>query len=207
MSVISEVESGELFKLRVLPFPTKSRLPKVMFSVDIETLSTSKVAVVVSIGIAAFTTEKVLDSRHILIDWDSQVTGLGRMISPDTLRFWFKQDEQVRNQTFVEGKREEADEALKTLDAYIRAYKHTLLEDRTMVWVKGPHFDAAILETLAEDFDHKSIIKYGDWVDVRTINRLSGYEAPPFDGAHNAEIDAVEQAKQVIKGFELLGLN
>jgi len=194
------------FQFPVLKFPN-SRFPKVMFSVDIETLSTAKHAAVPTIGIAAFTTEGVIGSRHLEVDYDDQVNSFGRHIDPNTLRWWLQQDQKVRDATFLGEKRLSPDDAFSVMDAFISGMRSQFNEERTLVWVKGPHFDAAILETLAEDYDVKMSITYRDWVDVRTINLLSGYSAPAFDGAHNAETDAIEQAKEVIEGIKRLNLD
>jgi len=191
-----------------IPFPVlkfgKRRLPKVMFSLDIETLSTAKFAAVPSIGIAAFDTNGVLGSKHIEVDYDEQIKEAGRHVDPATLRWWMQQDEKVRNATFLGGNRVLPDVAFAVMDAFITDFKARFQEERTIVWVKGPHFDAAILETLAEDYEVEMGITYRDWVDVRTISLLSGYRPPAFEGAHNAEIDAIEQAKEVIEGLRIL---
>ncbi|MDW9491692.1 3'-5' exoribonuclease domain-containing protein [Sinorhizobium meliloti] len=191
------------FTFPVLKFGRR-RLPKVMFSIDIETLSTSKFAAVPTIGIAAFTADGVLESRHLMLNYDEQILDHGRHVEPRTLRWWLEQDEKVRNATFLGENRMPADDAFAVIDAMIFGIKAQFQEERTIIWVKGPHFDTAILETLAEDYGVESSITFRDWMDVRTINLLSGYSAPKFDGAHNAEIDAIEQAKEVIEGIRIL---
>lgn len=193
------------FSSPVLKFG-KRRLPKVMFSVDIETLALGKYAAVPTIGIAAFTTDRILESMHIKLDYDDQIKEFGRQVDPATLRWWFEQEEKVRNATFLGDDRLLADAAISGMESFIATFKAKFEEERALTWVKGPHFDTAILETLSEDYDVKLPQTYRDWVDVRTISLLSGYSAPQFDGAHNAEIDAIEQAKEVIEGIRILGV-
>ena len=185
----------------------KTRFPRVMFSLDIETLSTHKYAVVPSIGIASFSLDKgILESKHFLLNYDDQAKEFKRDISTDTIRWWFEQSADVRKATFLDGPRMLAEEAIAMIGVFIDSQKLIYKEERTVVWVKGPHFDASIMETLAEDYSTDLPVKYGEWYDLRTIELISGYKAPKFEGQHNAEIDAVEQAKHVIEGLRVLGL-
>ena len=63
---------------------------------DLETLSTNTNAVILSIGMAAFTIEKgIFDTFYVNLDIDNQITNGGH-ISADTLIWWMKQTDDAR---------------------------------------------------------------------------------------------------------------
>ena len=154
------------------------------FSIDIETLSTAKNAVVLSIGAVYVNTIKrhgsIIDFPHEfykVIRINDQLNH-GRHIDYDTLAWWLKRDEKVRNVTFegMPGAPEAVtlDQALYDLKAWTLYISKG--EDRNF-WAKGVGFDGAIIESAftgpGKMLDHPTF-PFRGWQEVRTLERLSG---------------------------------
>ena len=172
-------------------------------SLDIETLSTHKNAVVASIGACRVSRDGLLESTgsdfYVRLDIQEQIDA-GRHVSADTLNFWMAQDQGTRADTF-QGPALSVMEALKELRRYID------LMDNDGVWTKGPAFDGAILESLAEQFDCRPAWHFRDHRDIRTLESVINmarnqelefafYEAQmEASGSNNAAHNALEDAK------------
>jgi hypothetical protein len=157
---------------------------------DIETLSTKPNAVILSVGAVKFDpfsgridAEEGLDVK---IDVDEQ-TALGRHVQDETLDWWAKQPEEVR-------------EAALGIDGRISIDQFTKVLNKMMVgvdqiWCQGPAFDMVIIEDL-----YRQIGKPTPWqfYQVRDSRTLFGVFGDPRDkyrkNAHNALMDCVYQA-------------
>jgi len=176
-------------------------------SLDIETLSTHKNAVVASIGACRVTKDGLVEHTesdfYCRVEIQGQIDA-GRHVSEDTLRFWMDQDRSTRADTF-NGPALSPGEALCALRNYI------LQTEIEGVWTKGPAVDGAILESLAEQFAFETAWHFRDHRDIRTLDaviEMSGnselqfawYEAQNdcalSNGAvHNALDDAKAQGR------------
>lgn len=173
--------------------------------IDLETLSTRNDAAILSIGVAVFDNEKILDSDG----WAMSPKSIHGHIDIDTVFWWSKQDEASRGFSFT-GKLTDASVAfnLKTFIA-----KHNPEE----IWAKSPSFDSVILKSWWQRVSEKNVI--GDfplpyWAerDYRTLEAetiRAGYNKSMWQQfnfvAHNPIDDAVTQARAVIEMRRLIG--
>jgi hypothetical protein len=169
--------------------------------IDIETLSTSKHAAVMAIGMCAFNLEHgVIDSEGYYID-PKHVYG---HVDPKTVQWWMAQPEQVRERVF-NGKHNPYQAAYGLL-TFVQRHK------AAAVWANSPTFDSVILKHWWEDMpgtanyptvrDQPFPLVYKKERDVRTLRALAlelGIEETPWQGdAHNPVDDCCNQARDVI---------
>ena len=173
-------------------------------SLDIETLSTHKNAVVVSIGATTVSDAGVGygGKIHMALDMQEQID-MGRHVSADTIAWWMHQSAAAREASFLTRTRMPAGVALLNLHSWLSELGNP------PVWTKGPAFDGAILESLAEGLGLQPAWPYRDHRDIRTIEdavmasnddhlyeRFHTALSRASDGmvAHNALEDAKQQA-------------
>lgn len=165
------------------------------FSLDLETMSTHKNAVVASIGVFCMNSPWPNDTKfYHTLDIDSQIRA-GRHVSDATMRWWFKQDPKVQQATFPEYGNTNPEAAIMKLGTFIKS--HLTKDSKPLVWVKGINFDGAITESLCETLHLPCPVEFRQWAEVRDIERLTGTRVHDFEGAHHALTDAVEQGKYV----------
>ena len=160
--------------------------------IDLETLGTSNKAHVLSLGVAFFDNEKVHRSAHMLISPEGQEE---RERSYSTVMWWLKQasENPEAAKGVTEGERLAVANALWSLSRMITEHQPT------EVWANSPTFDCAILRDLYGQFALDTPWPFWAERDFRTLKSLTGGIVPAFEGVqHNAEADAVYQAKCVI---------
>lgn len=162
--------------------------------IDIETLDTSPKAVVLSVGLVRFNpvSRDVAEAVQIVLDLDEQLQ-LGRVINPNTLRWWVSPDPKVpnklevfRNQIAPEGAPPKAlITALTTI--------HDVAERAHRVWGNGVGFDNTILHSLANDVIGDPVWNY--WKDrcFRTFART--FDPDAKFRRNSADHDALSDAK------------
>lgn len=153
------------------------------FSLDIETLSTAKNAVVLSIGAVYLNNIKrdgcvveFPDEFYRVITVNDQLA-YGRVIDYSTLKWWLKQPAHVRDDTF-EGLGDRTAQSLgpALIDLTVWSDKLAQGQDRHF-WVKGIGFDGAILEsayTGPGKVTNVVTLPFRGWQEVRTLERLGG---------------------------------
>lgn len=164
------------------------------FSLDIETLSTAKNAVILSIGAVYLNTaemgnmlhtasgdKKVFpDSFYRVITVQDQIDR-GRVVDYQTLYWWMKQDPNIISDTFDGPHQANTENIVQTIGSAIidlTVWSSSFIkspEDKTNVWVKGVNFDGAIIETLYKGpgkMTDTVPFGYRDWQEVRTLERI-----------------------------------
>jgi|APHM01.1.fsa_nt_gi hypothetical protein len=162
---------------------------------DIETLSRSNTAAIVSIGACRFTVDDgITDDFYIEVDpEDCQANGLDVDVS--TLMWWLETDPQEAQATLPGG---------KPLSIGLRQFSH-FYGDCDTIWAKSPAFDCVILENAYDVCDLKVPWDYWSTRDVRTLMDLSAAVDTGQNGTkHNAKDDAASQAQNIIKTLEIL---
>jgi hypothetical protein len=196
------------FQFPVIKFG-RSRFPKVMFALSLDTLSLQPWAAVAAITITAFNLEGVIDTSTIILDYDAQQKDFGRHLEAANVRFWL--DEQSVGRRFILteaiGSRLSADDAISALAEFIRVQKGRVNENRTLVWTKGAKFEVTVLETLAMDYEVELPVSYQEWGDLRTLALLTGVSIGRFDGTDGAELTSPEKALKVIEALQKLNLD
>lgn len=168
-------------------------------SLDIETLGTSSDAVVLSIGACVVTPDGVRTDQlfYSRVNIQEQINA-GRSITEGTLRFWFEQEREVQKSTLGEGDGPPVSQVLAELKSWLDAMGNP------SVYCKGPQFDAAILDSLADSAGVPRAVNYRRWRDIRTLEEIlvwAGHEELLEDtkqnswngNAHDALADAQAQ--------------
>ena len=162
----------------------------VAVSLDIETLSTHKNAVVLSIGACTVSLDK--DERrkdfYCMLDVQSQIDA-GRHVSFSTLAWWMRQDDAAKAVVFRDDiEKLPVTRALTALRTWLVSLGNV------PVWTKGPAFDGAILESLAEDFKQPPSWAYRNHRDLRVIEEAAAMSKD--DSVYESYHDAVSSARK-----------
>ena len=134
--------------------------------IDLETLSTNPNAVILTVGGVKFdphTNMKPYHDMYFRVDVDSQ-TMQGRHVMDDTLDWWAKQSEDVREEALGDKDRIDLDNMIKTIN------KFSVGVD--VFWCQGPLFDYAILQNLYTQLGHPVPWQYWQIRDSRTLFNL-----------------------------------
>ena len=127
-----------------------------------ETLSTPKNAVVRTIGAVTISLngedEQVFS---VALDAQEQIDN-GHHVSFDTLKWWMQQDPAAQRDAF-DGDPVHPVIGLEMLRGWLKGLGYP------PVYTKGPHFDGALLDSVAETFEVEPAIPYRKHRDIRTI--------------------------------------
>ena len=169
--------------------------------IDLETLSTNPNAVILTVGGVKFdphTNMKPYHDMYFRVDVDSQ-TMQGRHVMDDTLDWWAKQSEDIREEALGDKDRIGLDNMILTIN------KFSVGVD--VFWCQGPLFDYAILQNLYTQLGHPVPWQYWQIRDSRTLfNLVPRDKNEKRVGLHNALSDCIFQAKKVQKIYRQLGL-
>ena len=162
--------------------------------IDLETLSTRKDAAIISIGLAAFDDEFVIETAHARIKM-SEVFG---HIDPATVKWWSEQGDAARHAAFS------GEDTQTRAISIVRDFfdRH----QPTEVWANSPSFDCVILRSWWDGQPRTPLgkypISYRTERDVRTMLQYAKalkIPLPVWDGtAHNAMDDACNQARAIV---------
>lgn len=177
---------------------------EVMF--DVETLSLSPNAVIVSLGAAKFDRAgRVWGTFFRRLDMESQLRG-GREVSQSTLLWWLEQEESAMWKNF-RGDRSPVTTALLEFSTWchqdiVNHAGETTMEEVTRYWANGPKFDATLVESLAAWSGMSVPWTYRQLADMRTLVNESHYRIDDhvtrFEGrAHDPVHDSLVQAEIV----------
>jgi len=169
--------------------------------IDLETLGVNPDCVILTFGAVKFdpcTDKDPYDPIHIKVDTDKQ-TVLNRTIDDDTLEWWNKQDEQIREDALSEDNRISLNKFTNIFNKYIVGCDY--------LWCKGPMFDYAILRDLYVQLGNPMPWSHWQIRDCRTLFGLMTREQRNFmmeqqHMAHNALADAYFQAQWVQETFK-----
>jgi hypothetical protein len=165
--------------------------------IDIETLSTQKDAMVISIGAAVFDMVRgVSDTFH----WRLKFGCWEGHVDPKTIRWWMEQSQEAREATFL------GDDDLRVASHEVAIQLHALTKNADEVWANDPTFDIVILRAWWERLGVQAPfpIHYRAERSCRTLFALARERqidlTPAFVGvtSHNAVEDAAAQARAVI---------
>lgn len=179
--------------------------------IDLETLSTQHDAAIVSLGVAIFTDDLVIESDG----WAFEPNSVHGHIDPATVMWWMQQSDSARAYSFSGG----------VTDFSVAFYLKTLFakHDVKEVWSKSPQFDDVILSNWWRRINerassHPRRMEVGDYPihyqqtrDYRTLEAEAirmGFQKSEWQQfnyvAHNPVDDAVTQARAVMKMRQLL---
>lgn len=172
---------------------------------DIETLSTTANAVVLSIGAASDNNDQFYARLNIADQLER-----GRNISADTLNWWYKQNDEARGQVF--GDHEDRIGTREGLELFAKFLK--TMGDRVRVWGNGADFDNAIVANLYQMYELPLPWQYRDNRCFRTLKNISAPNqeiSPPVKHTgfipHHALHDAMYQMSHLKEIGKWLSIN
>lgn len=163
--------------------------------VDLETLSTSPNAAIVSIGAVEFDEALgITNTFYTNIDIQSCLNK-GLEVSGSTLKWWIKQDAKASHDLFTD---------TKSLKEALIEFKAWLGSGNKQIWGNGAAFDNVVLENAYAAFNSKAPWEYHEDRCYKTMRSSFPKIEMDFKGtAHNALDDARYQAEYLIKLVEI----
>lgn len=173
------------------------------FMIDIETLSTTVNAAVLSIGAVEFDpyTGDVLRTFYRNLDLNQDT----RKVNMATVTWWMQQiaSNPKLAQTFADGDRVPVEQALHELDNFLtnRTFNWRGEDfEKIQVWACDPDFDLAILASLYADYDIRVPWMFYEPRSVRTVRVIAemlGVTIEKQSATHDALDDCIRQAREV----------
>ena len=168
--------------------------------IDLETLSTSPNAVILTIGALKFKRHtrfrsSTLPSFYRRIEIQSCID-LGLDISSDTEKWWSMQNNKARHEAFEHKDRIPLVQALEELSEWFRGSKY--------IWSHGATFDCVILEQAYYACDLTVPWMFCDVRDTRTLYDVTNVKLKdfPIKVEHHALYDAYRQVQAVIESLK-----
>lgn len=168
--------------------------------IDLETLSTSPNAVILTVGGVKFdpsTQMKPYNEMYFRMDVDSQ-TQIGRNVQQSTLDWWATQPNEISEEALGDGNRISIEDACKQINKFSSGVD--------VFWCQGPLFDYAILQNLYSQLGKPLPWNFWQIRDSRTLFSLVPREKDYRTGLHNALEDCKFQANKVQKVYRQLGI-
>jgi len=160
--------------------------------IDLETMSTSCIAGIMSIGAVKFkVTGEVETLCHIGVDLQSCMN-VNMEVNADTILWWLKQSKENQERLIALPKVSLTVALQKMINSFNGLNKYG-----TCVWSHGSNFDIVILENACKLVGIPIWWKYSNIRDTRTVFDIFGYKYTA-KGGHDALDDATSQAKAVI---------
>lgn len=160
--------------------------------IDLESLGTRPDCAILTLGAVKFdpyTVDKFGDSLYFRIDVNEQLA-LGREVQEDTLEWWGRQAEDVREEALGEHDRISLESMYRQLNKFLVGVNN--------IWCQGPAFDIVILENI---YRQKGWPTPWQFWQIRDSRTLFGVHGDPREknkaGLHNALEDCVSQAQGV----------
>lgn len=168
---------------------------------DLETLGTQPGCVILTLGAVKFNEYSLKEpgpGLYLRIDADEQIER-GREVQDDTLAWWLRQAEDVREEALGPDDRVSVESMYKQLNRFLVGVDN--------IWCQGPVFDIAILENLYRQYGWPTPWQFWQISDSRTLFKAHGDPRVKGKvGLHNALEDCVSQATAVQQVYNRLGL-
>jgi hypothetical protein len=170
--------------------------------IDLETLGVEPDCVVMTIGAIKFdpfTDAEPHSGLYLRCDVDEQ-TAIGRTIDDNTLAWWAKQDEAIKEEAFGEHERASMDQVTKAINKFCVGLD--------VLWCQGPLFDYAILQNLYKQVGKPCPWHYWQIRDSRTLFSMMPQDPRKAiqESLHNALADCYYQAKCVQQSYKHFGV-
>ena len=163
-----------------------------MYLLDVETLSKSSEAVILSLACIQFepgqnyTYEQLLDSAFFVkFNAADQMMRLGRKAEKSTMDWWAKQCDFVRTVSFVPSDEDvTVEEGYEAFRQWVKTF--TTTQQKEWVFIRGS-LDQLVLDSLEMQLNVQPVFPYSQYRDVRTAidflyETKNGYvKVPNFD--------------------------
>lgn len=159
--------------------------------IDLETLGVGPNALILSIGAAKFTTDKIkiVDRFHQAIE-PVTAFALGGVMDPDTVLWWMQPEREVARQAWLKLPRVHVAEALEGFSAW--------LGGNMPVWGNGASFDNVILRRAYERVGLECPWNFFNDRCYRTKKaEAPGVKTKRFGTHHSAVDDAIYQVEHL----------
>ena len=158
---------------------------------DLETMSTDKQALVLSIGWAIIKDCEIVSQGEVRPKMEAQAD---RHVSFDTLRWWMDGNKAEAQKHLASLPEWDLDVALTYLDVSVDAIKQW---PKVKVWGNSPNFDCDILAGLYRSAGKEVPWKFWQERDMRTLRDVSTTARHVPKIAHTAMWDAVAEAEDL----------
>ena len=169
---------------------------------DLESLGTRPDCAILTLGAVKFdpyTPNGFGETLYFRIDVDEQLE-LGREIQQDTLDWWAKQADDVREEALGEHDRISLESMYHQLNKFLVGVGN--------IWCQGPAFDIVILENI---YRQKGWPTPWQFWQIRDSRTLFGVHGDPREkgkaGLHNALEDSISQAQGVQEIYHRLKIS
>lgn len=164
--------------------------------IDLETLGTTPGCAIVSIGACSFDMEGIKEKFYQAVDISRLPSGT---IDAGTVKWWLQQSDAARA-VFTD---QEATTLAIALERFAEFWDRN---GGIFLWGHGAAFDAPILDAACNRAGVRSLAKFWNYRDTRTLYALADVSPAREAGTHhNALDDAVAQAVAVIESYKALG--
>ncbi len=174
------------------------------FGIDIETLGTKPGCPIIEMACVYFDEKGIQDSYDTVIDLQSNFEA-GLVPEADTLEFWFKQPEEIRDHLFgTRTRKVSLRAAFSNLEYFLMTHSNKKLERR--IWVRGLTFDIPIMHHAAIKSGYNNwdnMFDFRNFQDVRMMD-LFGLTKTPNPHEHSALHDAIAQSKDVMNIYKMI---
>jgi len=169
---------------------------------DLESLGTRPDCAILTLGAVKFDpfeVDRFGDGLYFRIDVNEQLE-LGREVQEDTLEWWGRQAEDVREEALGETGRISLTDMYQQLNRFLVGVNN--------IWCQGPAFDIVILENIYRQMGWPTPWQFWQIRDSRT---LFGVHGDPREknkaGLHNALEDCISQAQGVQEIYHRLKIS
>jgi hypothetical protein len=176
--------------------------------VDLETLSTDSNAIILTIGAVPFGPDgsQIVDEDSYFyerVDLKSYNRYKDKFsIDYNTLNWWMRQEQEPRDQAFLETPRYSIDTVMQDFVNWLTIMCNAFGDSKINIWSHGKDFDVVVLENAFKICGIGCPWKYFDTRDTRTLYALAGVDSrnisiPEGFKAHNAIGDCLKQIEGV----------
>lgn len=170
--------------------------------IDLETLGTNPECVIMTLGAIKFdpfADEEPHSGLYLRCDIEEQ-TDLGRTIDDNTLAWWAKQEDAIKEEAFGDHDRVSMDELTRAINKFCVGVD--------VLWCQGPLFDYAILQNLYKQIGKPCPWNYWQIRDSRTLFAMMPTDPRKAiqESLHNALADCYYQAKCVQQSYKHFGV-
>ena len=170
--------------------------------IDLETLGVEPDCVVMTIGAIKFdpfTDTEPHSGLYLRCDVDEQ-TAMGRTVDDNTLAWWAKQEDAIKDEAFGDHDRVSMDQLTRAINKFCVGLD--------VLWCQGPLFDYAILQNLYKQIGKPAPWHYWQIRDSRTLFAMMPQDPRKAiqESLHNALADCYYQAKCVQQSYKHFGV-
>lgn len=158
--------------------------------IDLETYSNRSDAVILSIGAVSFTSNQVEQEFYINVNRDTQK---GRHVSIETISWWDKQSQSVKNALLQE--------PIVDLSIALLMFQEWLKDEKIeYLWSNGADFDLPIISHAYNQCGIEYPIQFWNHRCYRTVKQISDIKIERrIETHHNALDDARNQAIHLLE--------